>query len=344
MLVLEGHPPPEPCARASHGNQPYWSEELQLLYNRWRDSVYFQEFDNFLQDKDKGGSLTVPSLGRSLSVSSGDSSSSAPSAEEDESPEQDQKPRRRGPLSKSKREKTAFIRRLGACSSCRSRKVGCKHWDLSEFEDWFQRSKEYERQLALNGLQLSESIELASLPHQAANLTYGMEPQKPPEQWQAPVAADFTGQLHTHVVSANQATQFIEPVNPSLQPSLHCGVSRAESPICRTKLVPTGQFIAIGNDLALPGNGPRLWQCLAGNHDSWLWRGLNHSCSGQFESVGELMGHILTDHRSITPDRSQIWFKCSSCGQLNADYHYCLQCEEVAGQEQWIYGYDFLHC
>lgn len=124
MLVPEGHFRPEFFARDGHGIRPYWSEELQRLYNRWRDSVYFQEFDNFLQDKREGGSPAGQSFGRSLSLTSGSSSSSAPSAEEDEPSEQDQKPRRRGPLSKSKREKTAFIRRLGACSSCRSRKVG----------------------------------------------------------------------------------------------------------------------------------------------------------------------------------------------------------------------------
>lgn len=129
MLIPDGTHPVPPWVNGRI--RPQRTEVLQRLYDRWRDSVECQTFESFLQLNQDRAMLQVPSLQRSLAQRSGGSSSStrlASSAPEDyEFGEHDKKPQRRGPLSKTKREKTAFIRRLGACVSCRGRKVAVGH-------------------------------------------------------------------------------------------------------------------------------------------------------------------------------------------------------------------------
>lgn len=131
MLVPDGTQKALPYDRGNGRIRPQRTPELQRLYDRWRDSVECQTFESFLQLNQDEAMLQVPSMRRSLSQRSGGSSSSAHSAssapDDSEFEEQDKKPRRRGPLTKPKREKTAFIRRLGACASCRTRKVGVGH-------------------------------------------------------------------------------------------------------------------------------------------------------------------------------------------------------------------------
>ncbi|KAL2128565.1 hypothetical protein VTI74DRAFT_9006 [Chaetomium olivicolor] len=48
---------------------------------------------------------------------------------------------RHGPLSERQKVRAAFMRKLGACTECRERRVKCKHLDLSLFEATYQSEK-----------------------------------------------------------------------------------------------------------------------------------------------------------------------------------------------------------
>lgn len=347
MLVVEGTQCAEPFHRDNGLIRPYWSEELQRLYDRWRDSVYYQEFDNFLQADRRSGSLPVPSMRRSLSVTSGGSSSSALSTstapDEDEPLDQDQKPRRRGPLSKSKREQTAFIRRLGACSSCRSRKVGCKHWDLGEFEECYLYSKMRDRELTLNGLHLQSPVEFGTSSDEVGLL--GLEQKRSLAQWQCQMAAELPVLPRSYPIPMMEPSS---PVNLGQEPFENSVISMAErEQDYKPRLMHIGPLMAIGNDLLAPSsNDVSHWQCLFNNTYLPLTRGLGSTCSGRFDSADKLVAHFRMAHHPIRLHESPIWYKCRKCAQWNNEYHYCLQCGVVGSgsQEQWIQAYTLSHC
>lgn len=98
--------------------KPPRTEELQSLYDRWRELEDWQKPTKHSLGDDVEDHLQPEEPSPGSNDRSSVSSHSGP-----EDSDQVKKPRRRGPLSKTKREKTAFMRRLGACTPCRSRKV-----------------------------------------------------------------------------------------------------------------------------------------------------------------------------------------------------------------------------
>ncbi|KAJ4179313.1 hypothetical protein NW755_012535 [Fusarium falciforme] len=105
-------------SRRPSPTKPYRTEELQSLYDRWRELEDWQKPVQHPPGDDIKDHLQPEGPSPGNSDRSSVSSHSGP-----EDSDHGKKPRRRGPLSKTKREKTAFMRRLGACPPCRSRKV-----------------------------------------------------------------------------------------------------------------------------------------------------------------------------------------------------------------------------
>ncbi|KPM46369.1 hypothetical protein AK830_g236 [Neonectria ditissima] len=300
--------------------RPPWNDELQRLYDRWRDAVDCDgDFESSLDlDRDRA-LLQVPSWRRSPSQQSGRSSPSScsPSAEpdDDDISEQGKRPQRRGPLTKTKREKTAFIRRLGACPSCRTRKVGCTHWDYTEFEQCYQASKlcgeiSSERRDDLG--YLSDGVELAGLePHSPLALMPQFE-------------MDFDPATLPRSSPASPMSP-LAPLTPMFFPSQPCvdwAIPTTEDGYLGiTPLMRNERLIAIGSEVSASDEGFNNWQCRFNLGEVWTPRALAAPCGERFSTPSEVVDHFFATHHLIELDASPIRYR-----------------------EQWIYGYAVQRC
>ncbi|KAH7176717.1 hypothetical protein EDB81DRAFT_49254 [Dactylonectria macrodidyma] len=340
MSILDRTQKALPHDRGDGRVLPQRTDELQRLYDRWRDSMECQAFESLLQLNQDRVTLQVPPLGRSLSQRSGGSSSSTLSAsstldDDDELDEHDRRPRRRGPLTKSKREKTAFIRRLGACDSCRARKVGCTHWDLTEFEEWYQLAKQCSK------IHLQGHEELSPASH--GDDLLGLEPH-------SPLTPMSQFQMETDLAALPRSSP-ISPISPmaSPNPMLISSESHDDQGFPATRMehlfkvqlmrdrLPT----AIGKEVAAAGNNGCRWQCQFDYMDAWATRNAASLCQIRFETPDQIIEHFSAAHHPIELPDQPYWYRCSLCRQWGSDYQCCPKCGAVGSgsREKAIYGY-----
>lgn len=150
MTELEPKPKRVPVKREWPGPnpipRPVPKYETQELYNHWQDIIRFPATLALLDEQGmhENDFLTSPvspnrpSSVRSRSPSCASTTNSLRQAMDNVVIEPKRKRRaiRRQPLSKTARAKAAFIRKLGACTECHRRRVGCNqnHYDLTLFE------------------------------------------------------------------------------------------------------------------------------------------------------------------------------------------------------------------
>lgn len=108
--------------------RPKRTEELQLLYDRWKDSESCASSGSTLREiDDEGRKLQTPQStalpSRTPSLRSFNSSASVYSNFTNDTSNRVRKQGRSGPLPIAKKNRTAFIRKLGACPTCQKRKV-----------------------------------------------------------------------------------------------------------------------------------------------------------------------------------------------------------------------------
>ncbi|KAF5003338.1 hypothetical protein FDECE_10105 [Fusarium decemcellulare] len=328
--------------------KPQRTEELQSLYDRWRELENCQKFEQHLQLNDSEHHLQPEGSPQGTSERSPSIVSGHSGAEDSGHTERSQKPRRRGPLSKMKREKTAFIRRLGACPPCRARKVGCKHWDLSEFEASYQLSKSTASRNSPTAGKSPGNFEddessLRSPNADLFGLAYGVV-----DTSVSPDFPDFTDDLDQLLATLpppvsmdNWVPQAPVPLVPQ-----HClGLDNATigpDGFGRLQLMRSRSVMAIGRDLACMTAKKTTWQCQ-------FWDGQQvgtmsvaaEPCAQQFETPAELTDHFFKEHHPVELYDPPIWFKCRQCARWNSKRRYCCECGDVDGkrQEQWIYGY-----
>ncbi|KAK3695622.1 hypothetical protein B0T22DRAFT_344170, partial [Podospora appendiculata] len=146
--------------------RPQPTPELQEMYNNIRRMEEALSLEDRLQLREgpggndsPGGELlqpptpSAPSMSRTPSYAS--TSHSVTQALNDVGLDDDQsqdrpsnkkrRPGRQGPLDKFTKARTAFMRKLGACDTCRNRKVKCKHYDLILFDEGYEASRQTRR-------------------------------------------------------------------------------------------------------------------------------------------------------------------------------------------------------
>ncbi|KAJ3531486.1 hypothetical protein NM208_g8857 [Fusarium decemcellulare] len=247
--------------------KPQRTEELQSLYDRWRELENCQKFEQHLQLNDSEHHLQPEGSPQGTSERSPSIVSGHSGVEDSGRTERSQKPRRRGPLSKMKREKTAFIRRLGACPPCRARKVGCKHWDLREFEASYQLSKSTASRNSpapgkSPGNFEDDESSLRSPNADLFGLAYGVV-----DTSVSPDFPDFTDdldQLLATLPSPVSMDNWVPQAPVPLVPQ-HClGLDNATigpDSFGRLQLMRSRSVMAIGKDLACMTAKKTTWQC-----------------------------------------------------------------------------------
>ncbi|KAF7551562.1 hypothetical protein G7046_g7683 [Stylonectria norvegica] len=340
MLGLEKSQRTPSSGRREGCVQPQRTETLQGLYDRWRDSE---------QDSEHGWSrysspqsvdeytLQIPvsdltDLYRSSSQGSGHAYSSALSGNND-----GRRARRHGPLPRTKRERTAFIRRLGACATCRVRKVRCDHWDLVEFEASYQQSKRNAVQAALNtDVQIVHDTK-SSLSCNVDLL--GMAPTEVPTRLSLDMAADLEALWSPSPPRATFSTSPL--VSQKLQHwvglSDDASVDK-ESP--GMKLMGLELPMVIGNETVSSKTGAK-WECRFNNNGIVRDEAPSSSCTERFSTPDELTQHFGRVHHPIRLHDPPIFFRCRQCTRWNGEARNCLNCGVLrnGSHQQWIYGY-----
>ncbi|RTE69419.1 hypothetical protein BHE90_016199 [Fusarium euwallaceae] len=303
-------------SRRSNLTKPFRTEELQSLYDRWRELEDWQKPVQRLPGVDIEDHFQPegPSPGNSDR-----SSVSGHSGPEDS--DHGKKPRRRGPLSKTKREKTAFMRRLGACAPCRSRKVACKHWDLRDFEASYQQSKRGSNS-AILGKTYWDCFE------EMSDLARSSDTSDPPDSL-----------LDLHLARLLPSVSTDTPLGPILVPLSLDNSTLGAEPIGKPQLMRSFSIVAIGRDLACPPTQTTTWQCLF--WDDQQAGAMRKPCTRSFTTPTELIDHFFKIHHPVELCESPILFRCRQCDQWNDKRQYCCKCGNVESekQEQWIYGY-----
>ncbi|KAM5368318.1 hypothetical protein ACJZ2D_009586 [Fusarium nematophilum] len=324
--------------------KPPRTEELQSLYNRWRELEDRQNFEHHLPHNEDHDQLHLHSAAPSQASSDRPSSevSGYLGAEDSELANQGKKPRRRGPLSKIKREKTAFIRRLGACPPCRSRKVGCKHWNLREFEHSYRMWKDRRKSSTLDST-LESTLE--TTPWECLDNEPSGGPQ--PSVLLSLATTAFAPRCpRTNLNPASRQSSLsvdilMPPTLVPLFPQACPGLSNAAS-FGAAQLMRSVSVMAIGRRLSSMCGKTATWQCQFwdGQHARPI-RAATPACSHRCSTPEELTDHVFKKHQPLELYDPPIWFKCRQCGQWNDKQRYCHECGKVDSekQEQWIYGY-----
>ncbi|KAI8675481.1 DUF2439 domain-containing protein [Fusarium keratoplasticum] len=296
-------------SRRPNSTKPYRTEELQSLYDRWRELEDWQKPVQHPPGDDIKDHLQPEGPSPGNSDRSSVSSHSGP-----EDSDHGKKPRRRGPLSKTKREKTAFMRRLGACPPCRSRKVACKHWDLRDFEASYLQSKRGSHLAMLGRIHHDCLGEIGDLARSTDLLGLtNSDTLDPPGSL---VDLDLAGLLPS--VSTDT------PLGPTLIPLTLDNSALDAEPIGKPQLMRSFSIVAIGRDLACTPTKTTTWQCLFWNDQhAGAMPVMAKPCTHKFTTPTELMDHFFKIHHPVELYDPPIW-----CGNV-----------EVEKQEQWIYGY-----
>lgn len=275
--------------------------------------------------------------------------------EEDHPNKKRSRARRNGPLAERKRAKAALMRKIGACAACKSRRVGCNHFDNTIFEQEYQRRKQRElgTPLSPRSREGPPSTSQPSFNGPTADLIGSWQPQSLPERVlssgnqrdateaeiddlirENPSASPVT--TAPYYFATNGPTPPLTDVLPAYSPA-------PRSMPFNALLMSTPLFPPASQQVPIGRQRPDQWfECRHGDDDISNPVGVSAGvCNLLFGTLPELLQHYQSMHGPYF-DQLRMW-KCIAerrgeggisrvCGVLNnIETGSCIQC----------YGYQF---
>ncbi|KAK4188994.1 hypothetical protein QBC35DRAFT_381330 [Podospora australis] len=373
-----------------HIPRPVPKHETQELYNQWQDTERYPATLELLEEQGihENDFLTSPvspnrpSSNRSRSPSCASTTNSLRQAMDDVELEREPKKKRRAmrtqPLSKTARAKAAFIRKLGACTECHRRRVGCKkeHYDLSLFEAQYRTSRNLppetdEEEAVIKGEAMDQDRITANVPPVRYSLGHSndlfgvgqnlesyppsfkddpdglLQPPTLPQMRSSynPMQGPIQGAPYGYGIPGHMNN--IGPIRPTMiqyhtyPPVYGCPSSSRKSTANTTV---ESRHLPIGKQLSQDRDE---WECLYGTDEADVpsSSGRGGSCSRHCSSLSELEQHYRLQH-STFENASYMW-RCISCGFNSPDIfgnpagptQSCLQPQcRMREHQRWYWG------
>ncbi|KAK3367168.1 hypothetical protein B0T24DRAFT_384580 [Lasiosphaeria ovina] len=362
-------PPPQHPNQGEALLQPMWTSELQDLYNTMRqveeelplmERVDLQNAPGNRDGQNDFLQPPTPSTAMSRSPSCASTTNSVTRAlknvEMDDDRPSKKRAMRHGPLDKYTKARAAFIRKLGACDSCRGRKVKCNHYNLDRFQQKYEASKRptiasQPAPMNLQFLPYTHPQTYVAGPYQPRFSEpvdlIGVGLDLPPLPFQYPQGTqeeDFdnillaTRSQQPAIPASNAAPLYnFGPPTRSLgtlfppPPSTIATMPQEASPSPH-------RYVPIGRKVLSPG---QEWECLWGINDgteSSVSSGEAEACNLRCNTLDHLYIHFSVEHAPY--QNPNFMWRCLACNfnWMNPNVS-CPNCSTLRSWQRWCWGY-----
>ncbi|KAK3372050.1 hypothetical protein B0H63DRAFT_526910 [Podospora didyma] len=267
---------------------------------------------------------------------------------------------RHGPLDERAKARAALLRKLGACESCRERKVKCDHYDFCLFEEAYQSSKLLFASQPMRSRRQSQQYGPPRQPYapSPSSQQFPQSPYRP--QFSDPldlmgIGGIGVGQNLSPLAPRDpQGTQddfdsLLQQINNNTQPSPVLGNNAApldyfrqparnpmNTPVTHLSPASISRNLPIGKQISRPED--QVWECLWGDGgaECSVSGGEAEACNKRFRGLASLTGHFTHEHAPFQD--SHFMWRCTAC-KFNCTFSppMCSNCPTGRPNWQWWY-------